>query len=767
VNKEVKQLLIFIKYTPSLVIILVSVLIATWIYQEQEKEFEKEKEFIERKFIESEQIRIKDNINTIQYYIEQKKQKSEQILKKDIQNRINNAHDIATNIYNKNKDILSKDQIIKQIKTSLEMIRFNEGRGYFSIHSMKGINILHPINKAFENTSVLNRVDIKGNYPVKNAIEIAKTKNEGFFSWYYSKPGDKSKELKKIGIVKKFEPYDLIITTAEYQKDFENNLKKEILNDISRLIYKDNGFIFVLTYEGQMILHKSKAIVNHNILNEKKFSHVKQFFEKLILSKNKKEGTFITTTPIISENLNTTDKRISYIKKFDEWEWIIGTSFKLSELNKIIEKRRLVLEQKYTDYENSIFILGLIFTTVLLFTSFFVSNFLERKFLQYKRKQEEQVKKELDAKDKLLHIKEEFNSFFELSINLQIISSVEGKILQINNASKTMLGYEKEELINTIFLDLIHPEDLNRTIEEMQKLEKGEIVYFFENRYKHKNGTYINLAWSATTDITNKLIFATAQNITNAKKLEKESKEKERLLFQQSKLAAMGEMLGNIAHQWRQPLSTISTGATGIKLQKEMNILKDKDFNNTMDIINNSAQFLSQTIDDFRGFFDPRNNRVSEFLISETIDKTLKLISSQFTSKNIEIIHNSKDISLSSLENALIQTLLNVLNNSKDALLKIENQKKLIFIDAYSKENTLVIKVKDNAHGISENIIDRIFEPYFTTKHQSKGTGIGLYMSQDIVKSLLKGSISVQNETYTYEDQKYTGAVFTIEIPLI
>jgi signal transduction histidine kinase len=247
---------------------------------------------------------------------------------------------------------------------------------------------------------------------------------------------------------------------------------------------------------------------------------------------------------------------------------------------------------------------------------------------------------------------------------------------------------------------------------------------------------------------------------------EHNKRKQEHMLIQQSKMAAMGEMLGNIAHQWRQPLSTITTAATGAKLQKEMDYLSDTDFNYAMDSISNSAQYLSTTIDDFRSFFNPNNNKETEFLLSDMIKKTLAIVSPQFITKDIIIVKNIEEVSIKSIENELIQVLLNILNNSKDALIKLEDEKKLIFINAYVENRVIIIEIKDNAKGINEDIIDRIFEPYFTTKHQSQGTGIGLYMSQDIVKNHLNGTIEVENETYNFEEIQYTGAKFTIKISI-
>ena len=224
-------------------------------------------------------------------------------------------------------------------------------------------------------------------------------------------------------------------------------------------------------------------------------------------------------------------------------------------------------------------------------------------------------------------------------------------------------------------------------------------------------------------------------------------------------------MLGNIAHQWRQPLSIISTASTGAKLQKQLNILSDEQLDSSLTAINNSAQYLSQTIDDFRGFFNPTNNVIVCINIKEIVSKTLTLIKSQFVSNNITIVENIEDYKLETISNELIQVLINILNNARDILItKDDKEKRIIFINTYKKENVSHIEILDNGNGIKEEIIDKIFEPYFTTKDKSQGTGIGLYMSYDIISNHLHGELSASNEVYKYEELEYTGAKFTIKI---
>ena len=246
-----------------------------------------------------------------------------------------------------------------------------------------------------------------------------------------------------------------------------------------------------------------------------------------------------------------------------------------------------------------------------------------------------------------------------------------------------------------------------------------------------------------------------------------ELKTKERLLAQQSKMAAMGEMIENIAHQWRQPLSTISTAASGIKIQKELNILEDKMFYDATDVIVKSTNHLSQTINDFKNFIKGDTNKVL-FNLSKNIKTNLSILEGHLRTNYITVIANLDDsIELTNYPNELSQAILNILNNSNDALIDNKIDEKLIFIDTYIKNNEIIIEIKDNALGIEKNIIKKIFEPYFTTKHKHQGKGLGLYMTHQLIDLSMKGILAVQNKKFTYNNTSYLGACFTISFPLI
>ena len=244
--------------------------------------------------------------------------------------------------------------------------------------------------------------------------------------------------------------------------------------------------------------------------------------------------------------------------------------------------------------------------------------------------------------------------------------------------------------------------------------------------------------------------------------LQKELKEKRIIVSQKDKLASMGEMIGNIAHHWRQPLSVISTVASGMELEKDAGVLSDEKFNNYIKIILNNTNMLSDTIEEFKNFIINDKNIIN-FNISDTIQNSLNLITQAIDNKNIQLIKNiDKELSLTNCKNNFIQSIFNILNNAIEAF---NNQiNKYIFISLVKYNNKIVLEIKDNAGGIDEEILPKIFEAYTTTKHQYIGTGLGLYTTYNILTNEMNCDISVSNDEFTHDNKIYKGAVFKITL---
>ncbi len=230
---------------------------------------------------------------------------------------------------------------------------------------------------------------------------------------------------------------------------------------------------------------------------------------------------------------------------------------------------------------------------------------------------------------------------------------------------------------------------------------------------------------------------------------------KDRLLQNQSKLAELGDMIGNIAHQWRHPLTRLSLTLQNLKAFSKKGKLSEEFLNKSLDNSLYQIEFMSNTIDNFKDFYK-KDTKKQKFFFSEAIESVLNIIGPTLEHKNIKIeIIDNNSIKLYGNKNEFSQVLMNLITNAKDAFAEnfVSNPK--ISMEVFKSSSSIFIQVQDNAGGIPSNIIKKIFDPYFTTK-KSKGTGVGLYLSKAIIEDKMNGKISVKN--------KNKGALFVIEL---
>jgi PAS domain S-box-containing protein len=344
-----------------------------------------------------------------------------------------------------------------------------------------------------------------------------------------------------------------------------------------------------------------------------------------------------------------------------------------------------------------------------------------------------------------------------------MITNSKNEIIDVNHSFCKTTGYSYEEVIGknpSILKSNIKESDFYRQM--WQELKDngswhGEITnkkknvelyeeYLNINTIKNNDGTVINYIG----------IFSDVSVL----------KQQEKMILQQARTSAIGEMIGNIAHQWRQPLSAISTASTGLKVQLEMDMeISKEETIESLEKINSQTQFLSRTIEDFRGFFSEDMSEVFEFEITEAINKVNDLTKDSFKINFVQVYYDiEKEVFILANKNLLIQALINIYNNALDVLKEIEG-KRLLFISVKKNDFNTTLSIKDNGGGISSSNIEKIFDPYFTTKHQSQGTGIGLYMSHQIIVKQLKGNILAKNVKYEHDGEEFMGALFTIIIP--
>ncbi|MGA1932891.1 sensor histidine kinase [Arcobacter sp. YIC-464] len=548
----------------------------------------------------------------------------------------------------------------------------------------------------------------------------------------------------------------------------ESLTKEEILEkvvkslDPQRFYSNASGYYFIIDLNDKVIMQPqtpSHVGLTLSDLQDKEGKYFIQEFNKIV--KEKKEG--FTTWYWDKPHTNKISKKLGYVKLFEPLGIYIGTARYVEDIDKKIEHQilRIIDTIKY-DKNEYLFVMNEKGTTLSHINKSFVGkkletlssieqnvvkNILEKgsveggSFLGY-TPTSHNVSKELSKKISFVKKVPKFNWVIGTG---QYTTKIEEQFLK----KKADLEKEVEDAKNKIIVISTIISLLLIVILVFIAKRIDSQFRRYEKELKKNNEELKSLNESLETKVKEQVL---------------KIRKTDELLNQQSRLASMGEMIGNIAHQWRQPLSTISTIASGIKLEDELNLMtKDKMYKN-LDLIVSNTKHLSDTIEDFRNFFK-KDKTKTNFILKNIIEKVINLMSASLKNKDIKIkLDIDENIELYTLENELTQAILNILNNSKDALLEKELACKIIKIKAYKKEEKIYIEVYDNGGGISESIIDKIFEPYFTTKFQSQGTGIGLYMTRTIIVGHMKGKIQAMNTNLECDGKDYKAALIQIVI---
>ena len=352
---------------------------------------------------------------------------------------------------------------------------------------------------------------------------------------------------------------------------------------------------------------------------------------------------------------------------------------------------------------------------------------------------------------------ENFNDEFKNSIKFIDIVS--------NKTNKTL----KSIFLDKVEVHFVYSEDILSNIISLQNNNKNLAMLKLDNyRDIYKQGRKQIILFNTAVSIFVLILFFIFYfyiyyhkrlNIELEIRVEdeiKKQKAQEEILIHQSRSAEIGEMINNIAHQWRQPLNNLSLTIQNIGFKYENDVLTKEELNETIDKSKMIINSMSNTIDTFRNFFEPTKNK-NLFKVEHSIENTLEILSSTLRFYNIEVVKEIiDDVEIYDYENEFSQVLLNIITNARDALVSNKIEKPIIKVNVSKIENNVIVKIKDNANEINEEIIDRIFEPYFTTKGKGTGTGIGLYMSKLIIEKNMNGKLTVKNDN--------NGAVFIITL---
>jgi PAS domain S-box-containing protein len=340
----------------------------------------------------------------------------------------------------------------------------------------------------------------------------------------------------------------------------------------------------------------------------------------------------------------------------------------------------------------------------------------------------------------------------------------DGVYIGCNDAFTKFVGKTKEEILGKTDFEIFDQKTAEFFRNKDDKMLEKKKSKRNEEWVKYPDGTEVFLDVLKTPlynfDGSILGVLGFARDITEKFYAQKEIEEKNRQIQEQTKLAEMGEMISNIAHQWRQPLSVISTAATGSLMEKKFGVLEDKELEKRLTLINENAQYLSETINTFRDFIREKKE-YKEVILQERIAIAISIVKASLDNNYIKLINNiegSEPIPIKLIAGEFTEVIINILNNAKDALKEKHLEHPWVQLDIYKDSQKATITIEDNAGGVPLEYLSKIFDPYFTTKHPSVGTGLGLHICYKIVTESLNGKIYVKNTK--------NGAKFFIELPL-
>ncbi|MEA3553897.1 MAG: cache domain-containing protein [Campylobacterota bacterium] len=566
-----------------------------------------------------------------------------------------------------------------------------------------------------------------------------------------------------------------------YNDNKDNKTKQDIINIIKETLrpirFDDGkGYFFMVDMKGNEILYPvAPHFENTNVFNLQDAHGKFVIQDEIDIVKNMNEG-YIEDHWIKpdEENKKMAYPKLTFVKAIAELDIYMGTGMYIDDANKKDKNyiKKLITELNKQNKTEYIIISKLLnidggdeFAKIIVHPAATLGKVIGDE------------KKDLYGKD---YRKEYLKGLRENGSTYLKYSYIHPKTkIEMSKISYFVLNKEWNWIIGVGFHDDIIDQEIGAWQENMDQLIKNNIyqhiillivftIILFLIVYLINTFTS-NIILNYKKSVDQKQDELNTINNNLAIRIKEEvakSTQQEKILQEQAKMVAMGEMIGNIAHQWRQPLSIISTAATGMKVKKEYGISDEKEELKMLDSINESAQHLSQTIDDFRDFLKGDSAKKS-FFINDIIEKTFIIEEAVIKNNNIDIIKDlDDDIEIFNLPHGLLQSCVNIINNAKDVLKDLDDKDRYIFITTKILSNKIKIEIKDTGGGIPDDIITKIFEPYFTTKHKSQGTGLGLHMTYNIINQNMGGTISVRNENFEYKDESYTGAIFTITLPI-
>ncbi|MFV2061659.1 MAG: cache domain-containing protein [Gammaproteobacteria bacterium] len=746
-------------------------------------EFDKTVTKIESDYTESQKKILKQEVNKVVSYIKFNRSDIEQKTKARIKSRVYDAHKVATNIFKKFKGKLPNKEIKKLIVEALRPLRFFNNDGYYFITNLQGINQLHALHPEYEGKNVLKIKDSNGNYFVRDIRDLVLKSKEGFLTYKYLSFNNRDSEQSKITFVKLFKPFNWFIGTGDYTDNIKSDIQKILINYIQQVRFGENGYIFVVKYDGTVLMNPIQTnMIGKNVWNIKDSNGVK-FIQQGRKIVDNPEGGFIH---YIWQKPSTAKlaPKVSYMKSIKDWQWMIGAGLYLDDIQSVIMEQKTRLQSGIIKHIFLILFISLLVSIIVVYVTNIINKRFTRelglflKFFKNLSVTSDKIAVESLSYFELKELATTANRMLEKQIEIEeeriktedLLRSSESNLKEAQkithfgswkyNIKSDKLFWSDEvfrifelspdKVIPSyeLFLTLVHPDD----IELVNKTYKDSIVnkttYDVEHRIKLKRGKIKLVREHGKTfyDENGEPLRSTGtiQDVTDIRL-------KEEQLKRSQKMDALGKLTGGIAHDYNNILGII-IGYSDLLLDHVSNDPKMAKYVEHIIDASKRGRNLTKKLMTFSRY---KKSIKSIININTEIEKQHSMLEKTLTARIKLITNLAEDIwpievDLDDLNDSIINMAINAshaIESNGKLTIKTRNvhlEYKITRGLGLSAGDYVSLSITDTGVGMDTETQSRIFDPFFTTKG-AEGTGLGLSQVYGFIKRS-HGSINIVSE---------------------
>ena len=767
----------FLKNMMVVTALTVVLLFALWMQREY-RQFDADAATARQVFEEEQKRLLREEVGGVVDYINYTRGRTEEVLRREVRDRVYEAHGIATHLHGLDRESNSPAEVGELIRESLRQLRFNNGRGYYFIFDYSGVEVLFADRPELEGKNMLALQGARGEYVVRDMLALVAEKGEGFYDYTWTKPGEAGNAFEKTAFVKRFAPYDWVIGTGEYLDDVRGDLQTQVLQRVVTLRFGKEGYFFGSTRAGLPLFTGGRITRGEQSLWDVVDPNGIKIFQEYERAVANPEGGFVRYSWQKLDSIDPVEK-ISYVTAVKGWPWIIGAGVYLDTVEKeLAEKKRVLFERFVKQATMAVALLAM-----LLLASFLVgwklSGRIRRRLdtfvdfcrraarervvidpatLQFSELQEialatnEMLAGQRQAMERLAQSEEKYRTLFENMVHGVFYQQADGRLVDVNPAALELFGLSRQEFLGRTSE---HPDwrvvdesgaDLPAAAHPARRaLDSGQaVLHSVIGVFNQRRNGFVWLTINAIPQFREGKdrpcqVIVTLSDITGRKEAEEERARLLGQLQQVQRLEAIGTLAGGIAHDFNNILGAI----LGYAEMARDGVAEDSPVAADLSEVITAGLRAKELVKQILAFSRQSGAERVCLRPAEGVEEAVKLLRPSLPATIAIVQKIDKEAGpIFADPTQLHQVLINLCTNAFHAMEERGGTLTISLGNVGPEELPEGIPaagmyarlaVGDTGPGMTPEVKQRMFEPYFTTKEVGKGTGMGLAIVHGIV----------------------------------